>query len=117
MIDENKLIEDIEEEIKCMNEEKERYFKDGNFHNGNIIVEQISAIKIIKKIINNQPKIGEWIPCSERLPEEDGSYLVTRPYYGMFITDNMHFNKGSFTDKYVCAWKPLPAPYEVKSDE
>lgn len=26
--------------------------------------------KEIENVINNQPKIGEWIPCSERLPEE-----------------------------------------------
>ena len=24
----------------------------------------------IERVVDNQPKIGEWIPCSERLPEE-----------------------------------------------
>lgn len=27
-------------------------------------------------IDEKKPKIGEWIPCSERLPEEDGIYIV-----------------------------------------
>ena len=75
MIDEKKLIEDIENETKCMNAEKEEYFKCGNFHNGNIIVEKISAIKIIKKIINGQPKTGDWIPCSEP-PKHDREVLI-----------------------------------------
>ena len=75
------------------------------------------CIDRIESFIENHPKIGEWIPCSERLPEKEGVYLVSRPGYRKWITDIMHFYNGSFTDKYVCAWQPLPAPYEVKSDE
>ena len=29
------------------------------------------------KTIEEQPRVGEWIPCSERLPEKEGSYLLT----------------------------------------
>ena len=28
-------------------------------------------------IIGNQPKVGEWIPCSERLPEEYQTVITT----------------------------------------
>ena len=56
-----------------------------------------------------------WIPVSERLPEENGSYLVTvkRGYIvlGLWvgITENW---------KNVVAYMPLPQPYKAEgSDE
>lgn len=57
------------------------------------------------------PKIGGWIPCSERLPEEEGVYLVTKPNFGNWVVDTMCFCRCSFTDKYVIAWQPLPEVY------
>ena len=81
----------------------------------------------------------KWIPCSERLPEEDGMYLVSvNPYYVPpkdYTTDALYFHKGVW--KYmdilkvhhaivpelvlrefewpIIAWMPLPEPYqEVK---
>lgn len=51
-----------------------------------------------------------WIPCSERLPERSGYYLVTGRQ-GMV-------NKCLYRDGYwygnctVIAWMPLPEPYE-----
>jgi len=140
MIDENKLVGEISEEIKCMNKEKDNYFKGGNFHNGNLMVEKISAIKIIKNIINSQPKIGEWISCSERLPEEHESIFakfkgtdkwndamfekisdevnVTVEFEdGTRKTKTLHtidgrWNGGNRGIKFkVIAWQPLPEPY------
>ena len=29
-------------------------------------------------MVEKQPKVGEWIPCTERLPEEAGFYIVTK---------------------------------------
>ena len=62
MIDEKKLIEDIEKEIefamKCN------------------MPAMVAGMRQIASIIENQPKIGEWIPCSERLPVESGTYIV-----------------------------------------
>lgn len=123
MIDEKKLIEDIGTEIKCMNVEKERYFKDGNFHNGNIIVEQISAIKIIKKIINSQPKIGEWISFDEKLPNDKHLIWISVEYKGgiadviegIFIDGKpCHMNRVN-VDPIAKAWMPryIPRPYHL----
>ena len=72
----------------------------------------------------NQPKVGEWIPCSERLPQEDESVLITTK-----TTDKIYF--GTYTKRYgfsmregfICgdgfmwlntavAWMPLPQPYK-----
>lgn len=71
---------------------------------------------------------GEWIPCSERLPSEQGQYLVTFPLCNeepwVYI---LSFNKGKFyeTDdewgdvEYddVTAWMPLPKPWKGADDE
>ena len=53
MIDEKKLLANLMEEIPLAE----------NVH-------------IFKDIINNQPKIGEWIPVSEGLPKERDWYLA-----------------------------------------
>ena len=79
----------------------------------------------IVKLIDDAPTIEVpiWIPCSERLPSEQGQYLVTFPICNgepwVYI---LSFNKGKFyeTDdewgdvEYddVTAWMPLPKPYE-----
>lgn len=78
------------------------------------------VIKEIKK----QPKIGGWIPCSERLPEEKIN-PVTNDFYEYQVTfksdkvtDVRHYkfgrghwwNCGQNMDKYVTAWRePLEA--------
>lgn len=62
MIDEKKLIEELKES---------GFIIDDDF--GNELVDFIDA----------QPKAGEWIPVSERLPEEDGHYLITISDFGV----------------------------------
>lgn len=73
--------------------------------------------KGVNKVIKSQPKAGEWIPCSERLPEEDGAYLVSGTWEsGKVVVDDCDF---SVSDGYfdvawnfdVEAWMPLPDPY------
>ncbi len=76
-------------------------------------------------IINSQPKIGEWIPCSKRLPEEKTN-PVTSDFYEYQVTfksddvtDIRHYkfgrghwwNGGGVIDDHVIAWQPLPEPY------
>ena len=69
-----------------------------------------------------------WIPCSERLPEKHGYYLVTThhaiPPYHMFhpendiYADDISIQKfdGKFIDSVV-AWMPLPEPYKEEEEE
>lgn len=66
------------------------------------------------KFIKEQPKIGEWIPCSERLPESDGMYLVTANVLKKPEVQYVWFQKDA--ELFVCngtaiAWQPLPEPY------
>ncbi len=62
-----------------------------------------------------------WIPCSERLPEEAGTYMTTVDYgkYGLATGQRYYHGKGlGWEDDCVIAWKPLPQPYKAEgSDE
>ena len=83
---------------------------------------------VIAKIETMPDAVSEWIPCSERLPSEQGQYLVTFPLCNeepwVYI---LSFNKGKFyeTDdewgdvEYddVTAWMPLPKPWKGADDE
>jgi hypothetical protein len=61
--------------------------------------------------IQPEPK---WIPCSERLPEEDGYYLVTASSAYGDITDIVLYLSDRWVKKAskIKAWKPLPEPYK-----
>lgn len=80
----------------------------------------------------------QWIPCSERLPEKDGEYLVTIqdlfadergvPKIGMAnfdvdcegfgfwqeIFENFGYVDSEWNEIPVVAWQPLPEPYKAE---
>lgn len=66
--------------------------------------------EFIKELPPVTPTRKEWIPVSERLPEENGGYLVTvkRGYVttALWLGDA---EKWSAVD----AWMPLPEPYKA----
>lgn len=74
------------------------------------------------KAVEERPK-GEWIPCSERFPEEEGIYLVTARDYIFDITDivvgTCYFNPNYkfIGTKEILAWQPLPKPWKGADDE
>lgn len=80
--------------------------------------------KVIRRTLEeNQPKQGEWIPCSERLPEEEGIYLVTATNY-IFDTEEIavgtcYFNTeyGFSNNRKILAWMPLPDPWKGADNE
>lgn len=103
----------------------------------NFVVRGIQAsINCISNTPTIEPKRGEWIPCSERLPEENGRYLVTFPslinklrvdilWYGRptfpetdhpcFYASDDEYGDVEYDD--VVAWMPLPEPYEEREGE
>lgn len=124
MIDENKLIDTINEVIS------ERISNGGTF----------PSLYAAIGIIVNQPKVGEWIPCSDMLPkdcderfymcvvenheEDPPMYLQYSEYVGFGLWNNV-FDAHSlgFVDSYfstneelgyekVIAWRELPEPYK-----
>ena len=64
----------------------------------------------------DRPK-GEWIPCSERLPDKNGWYLVTVQGYETLTDVSLYSDDdgcawGDVSAKQkVIAWMPLPKPY------
>lgn len=65
---------------------------------------------------------ARWIPCSERLPEEIGTYLVTLEYkeHGIGVTTLWYHGRQIGWDlrvaDVVIAWQPLPEPYKEAED-
>lgn len=97
----------------------------------------------IVELIKQMPTVGEWIPCSERFPEEQGTYFVTfkdgtgelnawiwhlyeGTYSGEKVTyiDEKHYWANAlngkpineFLSKRVIAWMPIPEPYGEETE-
>lgn len=124
------------------------------FGESNVVIAEAKAINYIKKIPSAKPKtkciaqikvdpeeivrrikeeyeiVDEWIPCSERLPDERQDVYVTVLWddYGDYVTAYgmrtkfgwyLHSNaEGELIKGYtVVAWMPLPKPYEGGEDE
>lgn len=73
------------------------------------------------KTITNAPTLStqQWIPCSERLPENDEMVLVScETKKGIKVINRAYYMDGywhgSGTMSGVKAWMPLPEPYEGK---
>lgn len=70
-----------------------------------------------RNMIEKQPTVEaetQWIPCSERLPVENGWYLVTnilgvvqQQYWGARKWQKLR-------EEFVIAWQPLPQPYKAE---
>ena len=67
----------------------------------------------IIETLNEIPSAQQWIPCSERLPEKDGRYLVTNDGWGEWIVDwNAWLNGQWLYNSEPIAWMSLPEPYK-----
>lgn len=65
--------------------------------------------------VTPQPK---WIPVSERLPEEDGCYLVTTTGTNNDIIDIAYYTDDIWHKaSRIIAWQPLPEPYKAEGSE
>lgn len=101
MIDEVKVIEDIKEWSK----EKEIKW----------------TSESVISLLESAPKIGGWIPCSERLPDKDGEYICTQKIYNLSngklsgkSVELVEFCNGKWRRAKhlkVIAWQPLPEEY------
>ena len=116
MIDENKLMEEVRQW-------KRKVDKDcGEMPNVSYLTGYISALSVVEGMIAGQPTIdqyGTWIPVTERLPEEDGSYMTTTEYGAVRVNHFYPRNKTwGYKSNRTIAWMPLPLPYrEEKKDE
>ena len=90
-------------------------------------------IASVRATINHMPTIDpepHWIPCSERLPEDDTlklvNYIDHRPdagdiWIGWHEMENVWYIDGEEHSRErgneVIAWMPLPEPYQEGADE
>lgn len=52
----------------------------------------------------------EWIPCSERLPEYEGTYLTTTKN-GVVRINHFYPSHKRFGYRFTIAWMSMPEPY------
>lgn len=73
----------------------------------------LCGASLITKAHTIEPK-PHWIPCSERLPEEEGQYLVTKSRAGKKSVEfAIYFEIYEWnTADPVVAWMPLPEPWK-----
>ena len=114
MIDEKKLIEELQKRVRTPRSTME-------------------IIRDIIPLVEKQPKVGEWIPCSEMLPSIDMSYPNAKDYlvyyehgyYDVASYSNInrfwheHTTKPYWNCAQYCkvvAWMPLPEPYRGEEE-
>ena len=116
---------------KVLSDVIREYFK-------NLIEQGLQDVEILKcnaelqELIQGLPKVGEWIPCGERLPEcdwgfenqegllfqlesgtiEAGFYGTGGKYRNSYFRPYRSDSEG-FDVKDVVAWMPLPEAYNV----
>lgn len=104
MIDEKKLIESLR---SSLNTGRETF-----------------PLDMIIDCIEEQPKVGEWIPCSEQFPEESGTYIVNaienhivHVTFAKWMPRMKRWNlSGNRSYWKVTAWMALPEPYRPEKE-
>ena len=90
-------------------------------------------LKGVIEVLNRMPPAQQWIPCSERLPEDNRQVLIyaMSVHYALAKYDEMRETDGTYkkqwvtfdawkpfyTIKEVIAWMPLPEPYREDDHE
>ena len=140
----NKVVEELEKNASRYTKKYTTPYR----NNGYKYTKAISIHKAIEIVKQEAEKFGTdinvvsngWIPCSERLPEESGYYLVTYHYWsdGNFLPKyddtyvrrvhyqiSEHFVGWNYPKnvddraendchKEVIAWQPLPEPFKER---
>ena len=119
MIDEKQLIELLEEEILRIDTESTPGC--GNLYGRDASVMK-NTLNFVIDLINEQPKVNEWIPIKENEPSCNGQYLMFVRIYNKYGSEDKYivadYYDGLF-DVYpyievknceveVLAWQPLP---------
>lgn len=99
------------------------YMKAINTQTGEVIEPFAKINDELREAVNRVkalPSAQQWIPCSERLPEDDRTKVVTlangNSEAGYYSNGDWWCIGDSITleNPTVIAWMPLPKPYEVE---
>lgn len=106
MIDENKLIIEIEKRNSVFTEDQ---------------LDLLEYLIIKQAVIGNDTNVGsKWIPCSERLPKPYELVLIQNIHGVMSVasrTGKKWFNFQGIELWEAVAWQPLPKPYRGDDHE
>lgn len=123
MIDEKKLLKEIKNRKNFWISKASKYDEIKDEMNTDICDGKAMELEVVMKMIQELPKIDKWIPCSERLPENDYDTILVfldskiydiaiwhseygfRPWYAAYFESSPPEWEGN-----VVAWQPLPEP-------
>ena len=119
MIDEKKLIEEIRKRRDYWESKAAEYDEAGPKYEYSMDMcdGKANELTTILSIIDKQPRVEEWIPCSERLPEEVRAIEVTM-YDGSRAIGHFYKSLEAWFDSIyggaidVIAWKEPSEPWE-----
>lgn len=109
----------ILESYKSTEDQRTEYLLHHGYDNTKEAIKRKEALdEAIKALSVPEREKGEWIPVSERLPEDRGNYIIDYTNeFGEFV-DISYFDKyGFWSSSNVIAWQPLPEPYKAESEE
>ena len=123
----NRILERLE---VYLNRDRTKMAESENEDAVNYYYARVTALENAKEIVQELAKDGGWIPCSERLPENDFENVLVwfeyfrygeynRPFQTHGISYTFHGEwsgmvngSSGWRDLRVIAWQPLPAPYQ-----
>lgn len=115
MIDEKKLIECLKYDMSCFETD------------GKNVAQLYVSVADMVRMINGQPKVGGWIPCKDRLPENISTVIVQvkeieKPTFGWYedMEKKWILSEKDFVDLKeftAIAWQPLPEAYHEQVEE
>ena len=97
------------------------------YHAGKAVIKDKSLLsEAMEKLARyedaeEKDRLGQWIPCSERLPEDNTDVIVC--FHNGEITEMRYLGNKIFqgiykhTTKAIVAWMPLPETYKEGEDE
>lgn len=124
MIDEKLLIEVLKQRISSHEKDADDFKEyEIKFDMEEMLLRLADECQAIIELIDKQPKVNEWIPCSERLPDDKDYVLICAagPDEGVFIAYYVEesnkwlyeTDEGLYYEVHVLAWMPLPDPYQA----
>jgi hypothetical protein len=127
VIDEKKLIEELKKRIASHEKDADDFAGETIYsHITETLLRIADETEAVIELVEKQPKVGEWIPCSERLPEEEKLLYWTTHEDGSLVLHGYTKRSGFIYNwevddlekrkrqGQVVAWVPIlePEPYK-----